>query len=141
LAYGIKASTVVQLESVCAGAAAVAALFLWSRVLTREWPLVFAMLLCSGPLVMFFGYPEKGTPKTLALVCWYVYATTLLLLQRSWRRVVASNLFFALAVFSHGSALCWLPAHLWYVWRGGGWRELSAGLLLFALVGAVPLVL
>lgn len=141
LANGIKASITVQLETVVAGATAISALFLWTRLVSREWPLRFAMLMSCGFTVVFYGYPEKGTPKTLAFVCWYVYATTLLLREPSWRRVVASNLFLSLAAFGHGSAMCWLPAHAWYVWRTGGWKRAAAGVVIFLLPGAVAAIL
>ncbi len=140
-AYGVLASTMVQLESVVFGMLAVVGLFLWCRALSAEWPLVLAMLLSSGFMVLFFGYPEKGTIKTAAFVCWYAYVTTLYFDNPTRRRFFGSNLFLSLAVFSHGSGLCWFPAHIWYVWRGNGWKRLLAGILIFLSAGVPPLIL
>jgi hypothetical protein len=130
-ALGWKNSTAVGLVVTAFGASAVAALFLWTRLITAEWPLSFTMLVTSGFMVLFCGYPEKGTPKAVALVCWYVYVTARALReQRAWQ-FASSGTLLALGGLMHGSALCWLPAHVWYVWRPLSWRRTAVGVLAF----------
>lgn len=132
-ALGVKYSTALALVTTVFGATAVAAIFLWCRTVTAEWPLLFAMFLSSGFMVMFGGYPEKGTPKAMALTCWYAYFATRELRQRRMATQAWSGLSLSLAALMHGSALCWLPAHAWYVWRTARWRHAAAGILSFAL--------
>jgi hypothetical protein len=130
-ALGARYSTVLQLVTVAFGATAVVALFLWARLITAEWPLVFAMFLSSGFMVLLCGYPEKGTPKALALVCWYVYFATRELRERRAATQFGSGLFLSLAALMHGSGLCWLPAHAWYVWGRARWHQAVIGIASF----------
>lgn len=132
-ALGLKASTALALVSTLGGASAIAAIFLWARLVTAEWPLVLAMFLSSGFMLLFCGYPEKGTPKSVALMCWYVYFGTRALRERRTWLQVCSGLFLSLAALMHGSVLCWLPAHAWYVWRRARWRQAAVGLAAFLL--------
>ena len=78
-ALGFKPSTSMAAVTVAFGASGLAAIFLWTRTVSEEWPLVFAMLTSIGSMVLFCGYPEKGTPKSVPLVCWYIYLATRLL--------------------------------------------------------------
>ncbi|MBI3782565.1 MAG: hypothetical protein HY270_04105 [Deltaproteobacteria bacterium] len=135
---GILPSTAVAIESSLWGASAIAAIFLFARTISPEWPLRFAMLTLAPYVVLWCGYPEKGTPKSVALICWYVAVTTMLFRRETRTRFALSNIFLGLIGLMHGSGLCWLPAHLWYVWRGRPLRAL-AGVALFLLPGAVPL--
>ena len=75
-AHGLLPSTGIAAVTAVFGAAAVGAIFLWAQSLTASWPLPFLMMLSSGFMILFFGYPEKGTPKSLALVPWYLYLGT-----------------------------------------------------------------
>ena len=135
-ALGLKNSTSVGLVVTTFGASAVGALFLWSRIVSPEWPLVFAMLISSGFMVLFCGYPEKGTPKSVALSAWYIYFATVAIGQHRAVFAAAASATLALAGLMHGSALCWLPAHGWYVWRTAPWRQLLVGVIAFI----VPLI-
>jgi hypothetical protein len=130
-ALSVRYSTALALVTTALGATAVGAMFLWSRLVAAEWPLVFAMFLSSGFMVLLCGYPEKGTPKALALVCWYVYFATRALRERRAATQFWSGLFLSLAALMHGSALCWLPAHAWYVWRPARWRQAVIGIASF----------
>lgn len=139
-AAGVASSTAVGLESVLCGAIAVSAIFLWARLLGAEWPLIFAMVVSGGYMVLFFGYPEKGTPKSVALVCWYIYFGTRALREGRLAPMLASSTVLSVASLMHGSALCWLPAHARYLWRRPGWRGPAFGigcfLAPFILLGA-----
>lgn len=137
-ALGLQPSTALAIESALWGASAIAALFLWAQALSTEWPLRFAMVTLAPYIVLWCGYPEKGTPKSLALLCWYVYVTTLLFQRHTRTRFTLSNLLLSVMSLMHGSGLCWLPAHVLFVWRGG-WRRGLAGVVLFVLPAAVPL--
>jgi hypothetical protein len=130
-AIGLTHSTSVALVVVLFGASAVAAMFLWALTVAAEWPLAFVMLISSGFMVLLCGYPEKGTPKSLALICWYVYFTTRALKDRRTLWLVLSNLSLSLTALMHGSGLCWLPAHAWYIWRRSPWRRNVAGIATF----------
>ncbi len=130
-ALGIKGSTALALVSTVLGAGALVAIFLWARLVTAEWPLLLAMFMTSGFVLMFCGYPEKGTPKSLPLMCWYVYFGTRELRERRTWLQAGSGLFLALAALMHGSVLCWLPAHAWYVWRRARWRQAAVGVASF----------
>lgn len=132
-ALGIKGSTALALVSTVMGAAALVAIFLWARLVTAEWPLLLAMFTTSGFMLMFCGYPEKGTPKSLPLMCWYVYFGTRELRERRPWLQGSSGLFLSLALLMHGSVLCWLPAHAWYVWRRAPWRQAAFGIAAFLL--------
>jgi len=126
-ALGVKPATAVSAVVTVFGASGVAALFLWTRRLTSEWPLALAMMVSSGFMVLFCGYPEKGTPKALALSCWYVLATTVSLQRPRPLPAAASGSLLALAGLMHGSGVCWLPAQVWCVWRRQPWRCVLAG--------------
>ncbi len=139
-ALGVNASSALAFVSAISGGLAMAALFLWARAVSPEWPLLLAMVALSGSSVLFCGYPEKGTPKALALVCCYLYfGTRAIPEQRAWLNAAAS-LTLALAAAMHGSALCWLPAHALCVWRRAPRRHallgVAAFLLPFLLLGA-----
>ena len=116
-AVGVKSSTAMAVETILYGSTAVAALFLWSRTVSTQWPLVFGMLTSCGFMVLFCGYVEISTPKSVAVVCWYVYFMTTALRAWQTRPLFLANVFLALAGLIHGSALCWLPAHIWTIWR------------------------
>jgi hypothetical protein len=136
-ALGIRRSAAIGALSVLFGATAVAALFGWTRRLSPEWPLPLAMLLSSGFMVIFFGYVEKATPKSTAMVCWYIYWATRALRERRYSMTALSSACVSATILMHGSGLCWLPAHAWYVWRRGGWRQTAVGLAAFL----VPVIL
>jgi hypothetical protein len=130
-ALGFKASTSMAALTVLFGASALAAIFLWSRIVSEEWPLVFAMIVSIGSMVLFCGYPEKGTPKSVALACWYVYFATRVLRERRTWLVAVSSFILSMGALMHGSVLCLLPAHAWYVWRGGSRRQVVLGAVSF----------
>ena len=130
-ALGFTASTSMAALTVLFGASALAAVFLWSRIVSEEWPLVFAMIASIGSMVLFCGYPEKGTPKSVALACWYVYFAARTLRERRTWLVVASSLVLSVGALMHGSILCLLPAHAWYVWRNGSRRDAGVGVMTF----------
>ncbi|GIW40855.1 MAG: hypothetical protein KatS3mg076_1432 [Candidatus Binatia bacterium] len=142
-ALGISRTSAHQLVSVVAGGTALGGAFLLSRDLHREWPYFLAMFASSGFLVLFCGYPEKGTPKALAVLVWYLWAAS-----RAWREgsrawLFLSSLFLSVAALLHGSALCALGGHLYGVWKHRSPRAvLSAALGFFlplACVGAYVL--
>jgi len=127
---GLKNSTPLHLMTIFFAASAVGAMFLWADLLIGEWLLAWLMLLSTGVIVLFCGYPEKGTPKSVPLICWYLYTGTRALRgQRGWDH--ASSLLLSLAALMHGSALTLLPAHLLYVWRRSGWRRATLGVAVF----------
>ncbi len=132
-ALGVKYSTAVSLVTVVLGATGVGAMFLWAQLVTPEWPLMLAMFLSSGFMVLLCGYPEKGTPKALALTCWYVYFATRELRERRTGTQASSALFLSLATLMHGSGLCWLPAHAWFVWRPARGRQAAIGIAAFLI--------
>jgi hypothetical protein len=138
-ALGLNQSVSVALVVTAFGATAVAAMFLWARLVSAEWPLVFAMLVSSGFIVLFCGYPEKGTPKSVALVCWYVYFATLAVRERRAVPSIVASLLLSLGMLMHGSVLCWLPAHAWFVWRRERWGRAALGVFVF--LAPVALVL
>ncbi|HVM96019.1 MAG TPA: hypothetical protein VMT89_06500, partial [Candidatus Acidoferrales bacterium] len=135
---GLMQSTSVAIESTLWGAAAIPAIFIFARTISPEWPLRFLMLTLAPYVVLWCGYPEKGTPKSVALICWYVCVTTLMFRRETRTRYALSNIFLSLMALMHGSGLCWLPAHAWYVWRGKPLRAL-AGVALFLLPFAIPI--
>ncbi len=144
-ALGFKASTSIAALTVVFGASALAAVFLWARLLSEEWPLIFAMIASTGAMVLFCGYPEKGTPKSVALACWYIYLATRTLREgRTWL-VAVSSFILSVGALMHGSVLCLLPAHAWYVWRRGTARQVALGVVSFlapiALTVAAVLVI
>jgi hypothetical protein len=116
-AVGVPSSTALAVETIVFGATAVGALFLWSRSVSTQWALVFGMLMSSGFMVLFCGYVEVGTPKALAVGCWYLYFMTRAVRDGALRPLFLASACLSLAALIHGSALCWLPAHAWYVWR------------------------
>ncbi len=144
--HGLLPSTGIAAVTAVFGAAAVGAIFLWTQSLTPSWPLPFLMMLSSGFMILFFGYPEKGTPKSLALVPWYLYLGTRALRGHGRRFNAGSSAVLSVASLMHGSALCLFPAHVWYLWRGDGWRTTLtsiaafllplAGMLAYVLAGA-----
>ncbi|HVM95504.1 MAG TPA: hypothetical protein VMT89_03895, partial [Candidatus Acidoferrales bacterium] len=134
---GLMQSTSVAIESTLWGTTATAAIFIFARAISPEWPLRFFMLTLAPYVVLWCGYPEKGTPKSVALICWYVCVTTLMFRRETRTRYALSNLFLSLMSLMHGSGLCWLPAHAWYVWRGKPLRALT-GVVLFLLPFAIP---
>lgn len=137
---GLLPSEACQLVSVLSGVLAAAALFLWAERLTNRWPLLFLMMISAGFTVLFYGYPEKGTPKSLALLCWYVYAGTRALESGSVAWALVSSLLLSLAALMHGGALSFLPAHAWVIWRRSSWPRIVSGVVVFlfpiALVAA-----
>ncbi len=127
---GIKYSTPLQIISVLFGAGAIGAIFLWAELISEQWMLVFLMLVSTGATVMFCGYPEKGTPKSIPLVCAYLYAGTRALRgERGWDH--ASSFLLSLATLMHGSAACLLPAHALTLWLPAGWRRGATGATLY----------
>lgn len=127
---GIKYSTSLQIMSVVFGAGAIGAIFLWAELISAQWMLVFLMLVSTGATVLFCGYPEKGTPKSIPLVCWYVYAGTRALRgQRGWDHI--SSLFLSLATLMHGSVASLLPAHALSIWLAAGWRRGAVGVAVY----------
>jgi len=136
IALGLRQSTAMAIESVLWGASAVVAMFLWAHLVAGvRWPLVWAMLLSGATIVLWCGYPEVGTPKSTALIPWYVYATTLALRDRRAPAMAWSSFLLTFATVLHGSFACWLPAHVWYVWRPASWRQRLIGVA----AAAVPL--
>ncbi len=131
LAAGLRPSTAFAAVSVACGAAAAAALFLWCREVCEQWPLAFAMIASSGFMVLFCGYPEKGTPKSLALIFWYVYFGTRALREPRAVLSAAAGAVLAIAALMHGAVLCWLPAQV-YAWWTSGFRRAAAGIAAFA---------
>lgn len=130
-ALGLWPSEACQLVSVLSGAVSAVALFLWAQRLTDRWPLLFLMILSGGFSVLFYGYPEKGTPKSLALLFWYVFTGTRALQSGSAGWMLASSVLLSLAALMHGSALSFLPAHAWVLWRNATRRQALAGVAVF----------
>jgi hypothetical protein len=122
VASGLRPSQAVQIETVLYGAGAMVALALWARDVSTQPGLVFFMIAASGYIVLFCGFPERGTPKALALNFWYVYAATRALTSGARRWGVAASGLLGLTGLMHGSGFCWLPAHAFSVWRLPGWR-------------------
>lgn len=114
---GLLPSEALQLVAVVGGMLGVAAMCFWTFGLTAAWPLPLLMLLTGGFTVLFYGYPEKGTPKALPLLCWYVYAGWRALQTGSRGWSAASSFLLALASLMHGGALSFFPAHVWCLWR------------------------
>ncbi len=134
---GLLPSEACQLVSVLSGGFAAAALFLWAERLTDRWPLLLLMMVSAGFTVLFYGYPEKGTPKSLALLCWYVYAGTRALQSGSTAWMLASSVLLSLAALMHGGALSFLPAHAWVIWRQVRWTRAFLGVAGFLVPIAV----
>jgi len=109
---GIQQSTALAFVSVFCGACTVGAMWRWAGLISSKpvWP--FLMLVSSGFMLIFCGYPEKGTPKSLALVALYVVSMTFVMRRKELRLIGLSSLLLSLAIVMHGSASFLLPAHL-----------------------------
>lgn len=128
--FSLANSTPLHLMTVLFAASAVGAIFLWAELISEQWILVVLMVLSTGCIVLFCGYPEKGTPKSVPLVCWYLYAGTRALRgQRGWDH--GASMLLSFGTLMHGSVATLLPAHALFVWRQAGWRRAAVGAALF----------